>query len=375
MPIVAIGAAIGASVVAGSAVAATVGGIAAISAVTALEVTAAVGATVSAIGAVTRDKGLLTAGTVIGAIGAVGGLAAGAGLLGDAAASDAPLFGASTADSVADTTAAAEPVTAADAANGAANTTVADQALGGTTAADQASAGTIDYVNGAATPQVGTDLAASDAADVTKQLAVGQEGGTNAAGAVVGETPVSAPSGGVDAAATPATNPAPAENIPTPPLPPGGLGSVGTDGNTITSGVDAATGKIVSLPDNSTFGKILDYAGNHPVAALGVTQVAGSFLTGLTSTLTPAQVAQYNAQAAANNATAALTKHQQQNLAMPKSVASSAPVTGTPQTLVPGATGADQSSRPVAGHRSARVMAEITNPVWSYVVRSTSKAA
>ncbi len=43
MPVIAVGAAIATSVIAGSAVAATVGGIAAISAVTALEVTAAVG--------------------------------------------------------------------------------------------------------------------------------------------------------------------------------------------------------------------------------------------------------------------------------------------------------------------------------------------
>lgn len=70
--------------------------------VTALEVTAAVGATPAAVGAVTKDKALTLAGTVIGAVGAIVGLAAGAGLLGDAAASDAPLFGPAPAAGTAD---------------------------------------------------------------------------------------------------------------------------------------------------------------------------------------------------------------------------------------------------------------------------------
>ncbi|HTK34457.1 MAG TPA: hypothetical protein VL358_04115 [Caulobacteraceae bacterium] len=42
-----------------------------------------------------------------------------------------------------------------------------------------------------------------------------------------------------------------------------------------------------------------------------------------------------DAQAAANQAAASLSSQQQANLAMPKAVASSAPVTGAPQTLVP----------------------------------------
>ena len=59
-------------------------------------------------------------------------------------------------------------------------------------------------------------------------------------------------------------------------------------------------------------------------------------ISGATSTLTPAQVSAYDAQAAANNAAAAQQRQQTAAMAMPKSVASSAPVTGTPQTLVPG---------------------------------------
>ena len=52
MPVIAVGAAIAADVVAGAAIAGTVGGIAAISTVTAFEVVAAVGATLGAIRAI-----------------------------------------------------------------------------------------------------------------------------------------------------------------------------------------------------------------------------------------------------------------------------------------------------------------------------------
>jgi hypothetical protein len=93
------------------------------------------------------------------------------------------------------------------------------------------------------------------------------------------------------------------------------------------------------------FGSILNFAKANPVVALGALQAGGSLLSGATSTLTPAQVAALTAQANANNAAAALTQQQTANLAAPKSVASSAPVTGAPQTLVPGAS----SSAPKTG--------------------------
>ena len=80
---------------------------------------------------------------------------------------------------------------------------------------------------------------------------------------------------------------------------------------------------------------LLAFVGKNPVVALGALQAGGSLLSGLTSTVTPAQVTALNAQAAANDAAAALQKQQTANLAMPKAVASSAPVTGTPATLVP----------------------------------------
>ena len=51
--------------------------------------------------------------------------------------------------------------------------------------------------------------------------------------------------------------------------------------------------------------------------------------------MTPAQVAQLNAQAAANQAAANMSSQQLANIQAPKAVAVSAPVTGAPQPLVP----------------------------------------
>jgi hypothetical protein len=63
-------------------------------------------------------------------------------------------------------------------------------------------------------------------------------------------------------------------------------------------------------------------------------QAGGTLLSGLSNTVTPAQVALANSQASANDAATALVKQQTQNLAAPKSVAQSAPVTAKDQ-LVP----------------------------------------
>src|SRR5258708_28473075 len=84
-----------------------------------------------------------------------------------------------------------------------------------------------------------------------------------------------------------------------------------------------------------TFGDIRALAKDHPLLAYGVLQAGGSLLSGAFSTLTPAQVTALQGQAAANDAAAALTNQQRTNLAAPKAVASSSPVTGTPAQLVP----------------------------------------
>lgn len=64
---------------------------------TAFTAIAAVGATVGAIGVIARDKGLQQAGMIIGAVGAVGGLAVGAGLIGNTTIAS---FGSSSASAV-----------------------------------------------------------------------------------------------------------------------------------------------------------------------------------------------------------------------------------------------------------------------------------
>ena len=125
-----------------------------------------------------------------------------------------------------------------------------------------------------------------------------------------------------------------------PPDAPYGFGS--TDpitGKPITDAVDPVTGKIVSMPgsDSSTgvLSSILKFAKDNPMVAYGALQTGGSFLSGLTNTQTPAQITALNAQAAANQAAANLTAQQTRNLAAPKAVAVSTPVTGSPQPLIP----------------------------------------
>jgi hypothetical protein len=333
MPVIAIGAAIGASVVAGSAVAAV-----GLTVVTGLEIVAAVGATIGAIGAVTGNKALSMAGTVIGAVGAIGGFAASAGLLGESAASNAPLFGpapaAGTADAASSGTIDAIAGNAGDAsASGLIDVPPAPP--GGVGAVDPATGQVISEAVGSdiAPPSMGetitlastSDNAADPAAALAKDLA--PTGNDTTTAGIINSTPADS-SGLLNADAAPGT--------PTPPQPPANLGAVDpTTGQVSTKGLDDA-GKEISMPGSSgIFGGILDFAKKNPVATLGALQAGGSLLSGMSNTLTPAQVSALNAQAAANDAAAALTRQQTANLAMPKSVASSAPVTGAPAPIVP----------------------------------------
>jgi hypothetical protein len=358
MPLIAIGIAAVASF---TAVSAAIAGT-----VTALEVVAAVGATIGAVGAVTKDKALTLAGTVIGAVGAIGSLAAGAGLLGDSAS--APLFGTPVAPAAADQAAAG----AVDTMSGA----------GGTATGD-----TSGLINADTTP--GTPLPPQPPGNVG---AVGPDGNVitaPAAGASDQLSPslfattaekVSPSASGLDTsqlndaslrAAQQGTAPLPTGDptaVTATPLPPPAPGPTGpgtsaapapaplaSSPGMASSGVGSATPFDTS---SSGFGgvisKIVDYAGDHPVVALGALQAGSSLLSGAFSTLTPAQVGAYNAQAAANDAAAALTKQQTQNLQMPKAVASSAPVTGSAQ-LVPIA------AQPTAGPPAAPAPAGFIN--------------
>lgn len=327
MPVIAIGAALVADVVAGAAVAGTVGGIAAISATTAFEIVAAVGATVGAIGAVTRDKTLSTVGMVVGAIGGIGGLASSAGLFGAEAASGAPLFGTTPAAETGATFAdSLTPATQGAAAGGGVETGTWDAAM----TADQAASGTIDSVaNGLPTDLQSFSTTSENVSDPAKVLA-----GPRVDQVAATDTTTGILNGGVGTTASSGTS----DLIPPPPAPPNGLGTADpVTGQNIESAVDPVTGKIVTMPDSGSsgiFGSILDFAKKNPVVALGTLQAAGSFLSGATSTLTPAQVNALNAQAAANQAAANMATQQQKNLALPKAVASSAPVTGAPGPLI-----------------------------------------
>lgn len=339
MPVIAVAVAIGASVAAGSAVAAV-----GLTVVTALEITAAVGATLAAVGAVTRDKGLQLAGTVIGAIGGIGGLAAGAGLLGADAASNAPLFGpapsaatadAASADTIGSVTGAAEDLP-----------TPPVPPDGAPPAPDAVPQATADQV--ATTVPEGTPLAPQDAATVQAQQALVPEGSnavglsTQTSGNVQELTGLGNTVPSTASTANPSLNPelggatgfspgGASESIP----PSQGFINDLT-GNTITGDpASNALGIKVTPADPSTFGKLAAFADAHPPLAFGALQAGSSLLQGLTSTLTPAQVSALQAQAAANDAAAALTNQQRANLAQPKAVATSTPVTGTPAQLVP----------------------------------------
>lgn len=347
MPIVAIGIAIAVDVAAGSAL---LGGT-----LTALGAVAAVGATVAAVGSVTKDKALTIAGTVLGGIGAVGSLASAAGVLGDSAS--APLFGTETAASTADGGAAADAASAGtiDTFSGQAGVTSEDlPPLGATDAAGgiptppippdavpppSGDAGLASATQNAAGPPVGAEMAPQDAAALQAQQAL-VPAGTNATDTAIGENPIAPPTGaGTSANPVPALPPgALATNAPgqaalpgTPP--PGnaawGDGPVTAGGNALTS-TDTTT---------SAFGNVLsgisDFTKNNQLLSYGILQSAGSLLSGATSQLTPAQISALDAQANANNAAAALTQQQTANLAAPKAVAQSSPVTGAPQPLVP----------------------------------------
>lgn len=327
MPVIAIGAAVAASVVAGSAVAAV-----GITVVSALEITAAVGATLGAIGAVTGNKGLATAGTVIGAVGAIGGFAAGAGLLGADAASNAPLFGPAPAAGTADAASA-----------GTVDFVAGDAAPSGLIDAPPAPPGGVGAVDPATgdvitTPVSGADLPPPSPND-TITLASSTQNAADPAAEIA-----KAPTGAADATAPTGATPLMGgpSDLPTPPQPPSTVPGPGTPPSAAqtpggwTFGVnDQAGSAAIDTNTSSMFGGLMDFAKKNPVVALGALQAGGSLLSGLSSTLTPAQVSALNAQASANDAAASLTKQQTANLQMPKSVASSAPVTGTPAPLVP----------------------------------------
>lgn len=331
-----------AAVAIGTAVSSAGAAIAAISLTTAFEITAAVGAAVSVVGMVTKDKTLSMVGMAIGLVGGIGGLASSAGIFGAEAASGASLFGAAPAASTADAvagTAAETGATFADSLVPATSGTIGgaiDAGTFGSSAVDAASAGTVNFVADGL-PQ-GQD-------SLTTLSAIGEK-----APSVTDSLGATAPTGLEPSALTNTSTSATtagSADLPLPPdAPPGTLDANGIATVTgkpaaawqysgqATPGVNAADGTS-TISGGGSFGDILKFVNDNKTLVSGVATVGGKLLEGMTSSLTPAQVAALNAQANANNAAADLTNQQRTNLAMPKAVASSTPVTGTPGPLIP----------------------------------------
>lgn len=295
------------------------------------ETVAAVGAVLSVVGTVTKNKTLSMVGLGLGLVGGVGALASSAGLLG----AGGGLF----AD------AASTPAAADVAASGTINSLAGGGEAVGSAAelidVPPAPPGMVGTTNAAG--ELVTSANAAAATDGSLAMAGNAASGDLVtANATAASVPAATDTSAVIANTEPAvTNPTATtgDMIEPPPRPPGDLGALDpTTGKTITSSVDQVTGKIVSLPDNSSsgmFANILKFADAHPVATLGALQAGGSLLSGLTSSVTPAQAAALNAQAAQNQAAADLVNQQRVNLAAPKATASLTPVTGTPGPIIP----------------------------------------
>jgi hypothetical protein len=315
MPIVAVGVAIAADVgIATGAIAAT-----------AFTVTAAVGATIGAIGAVTHNKALTYVGAGLGLVGGIGSLASAAGVLGDSALTQ-PLWGG--AQTAADTTAAAAP-TAEAAAAGSTSGDVIQSLAGSSSLTDQAAAASEAAMGPTGTTATDVAAAASQAATPPADAAFSLEGVDLNKPVNVGagdQTPApvyTAAPGETNAPATEQSTFGPANNaFGTPGQ--SGTGAFGGQPLIPTNTTDQAGGVSSSLSG------ILGFVKDNPLLAYGALQAGGQFLSGMTSTLTPAQVNSLNAQAAANQAAANLTAQQTANLAQPKPIATLSPVTGNP---------------------------------------------
>lgn len=295
---------------------------------------AAVGAVLGVVGQVTHIKALSYAGLALGAVGGIGALASSAGLLG----SGAGLLGEAPTTAAAADAASAGTIDSVAGAGGLGNAAAGEEMLGlpaaGSVEAGGAAGGVgVGDIAGAVKPAAGFIQAADSNAPPDVGHATGSAGGdagltTDALNAreldrVRGGFVNTSPVADVVAPGTPVnTLIADAGKAPPPAQP--GTSAANTPVNTLTADAKA----------DGSFDGILAFANKNPVVALGALQAAGSFLAGSTSSLTPAQVNQLNSQAAANDAATQLVKQQTANLAAPKAVASSVPVTGSAQ-LVP----------------------------------------
>lgn len=358
---------------------------AAVAAATVTEVFTAVavtGAVLGAVGAATGVKPLMYAGMAMGLVGGVGAFATSAGILGAEAGLEGfgpeAMDGATAAEGgvlseggggfagTLDTITPAAPVMdlqgqpityASEMAQASAPTDIIDSITGSMQPIDAASS---PIVQNASAPDV-LPRAATDSVSIPQgdqQFNAPWESlnrppdGTDT---LLAEQRAVTPAGGGAAAPPPAPeSPAPAApDLSTArPGTPGAFATDPTQGGIAGQGGAAARGQ-VSLPGAtpvtnvpvpadpaSSWEGILKFATSPGggLLGLGVIQAGASFLSGATSTLTPAQVELYKAQAANNLAAANLANAQRDNLGQPLPVASrpgaSPPVTGAPAGLI-----------------------------------------
>jgi len=367
MPIVAIGIA----GIAWAGAAGAVGGLIAGAGLTlagAFAITAAVGATLSAIGSITGDEDLSMVGTVLGAVGGIGSLATSAGLFG-ADAGSAQLFGVD----------AAEGVQAADIASSAtggdlsklgqlpdAGSGMINNAEMGGQFVDSASAtgmeggiveaDIIDSFTGKAVegfgqvkdaikPEAVIEAASEPVKGVSATAKTGLINGKVATGLDMEGPMTAAPSS--DALAAPVTGAPKAPDIADLAK---GATSFAADGRPDASiPGNVFTGKDgVKYVSNGRGGWVAEKTGGFMdflssegggMVAMGAMQAGGAFLQGATDTLKPAQVAAYEAQAAANQAAANLANRKNENMGGAIPVATRGPrplVTGQPQPVLGG---------------------------------------
>lgn len=294
-----------------------------ISAITTLGAITAIGATVGAIGAVTGNKDLALAGGALGLVGGIGSLASSAGLF-DGSSS---LFGSATDQTgaaVSDAFDTASDTAIQGAENSAATANIPVPPEGDITTA----AGGInsDAIN--PTGMINSSTIAPAEGNAAAIETGGNPNGVLAQSLSPSTTGVSSGSGTAAAGATetpfvdPATGAITQTSAPT--LAPG----FGSDL------VPQSMLKAPGLGDASPgfLGNLLKWGKDNPMLAYGITQAGGSFISGLTNPLTPAQINALNAQAAANNAAAALAQREAANMGqpVPKATTSAPTVTGAP---------------------------------------------
>lgn len=330
MPILAIGAAIFADVAAAGAIAAGTLGT--------FEAIGAVGATISAIGAITGNKALSTAGLVLGGIGGVGSLASAAGIISDPSASS--FFGSDASGASSMGGDLASSLTADDASNTESLLQSGIPADQGSAAIGASSNDFINNISGAAGgPTNAVNAAASSAAPPPASSGAPSTAPAADTGSITGNTGTESgsnvgnnvsyanPGGDPTQPVTP-TNPVSQATISgTTPVGQAPVGTINAPNvNALPTPTIAAPATPVisdAAPDasgTSGFMSFLKSSGGGLIG-MGAIQALGSFISGATNPLTPAQVALAQAQARQNNASAGLQEMQNTNLAQPIPVA------------------------------------------------------